>query len=160
MSNPDTWKQQWEAFMNAPYIMFPLLLFVAGAVWWFRGKMSEATVAGLREQINGLREQINIFNARLQLAAEKASLADEAKDELERQFQTYKAEVAAKAGNGAFDARIAKVEASIEKLAAANNAVRSAIGVAAGVFTVTGSNDSFANTPLAMRVQAEADKER
>jgi hypothetical protein len=47
---------------------------VAVAAWWFRGRISEATVAGLREQINGLREQINVYEARLHLAAEKLIL--------------------------------------------------------------------------------------
>jgi hypothetical protein len=143
--NPDTWKQQWAALMSAPYIIVPLLAIVAGAVWWFRGKIFEATVSGLREQINACE-------ARLQLAAEKLALELGHQDTLARQFNDLKEAVKTTAGNGALAARIAKVEATIDELAAASNAVRSAIG------TVTGIGDSLWNTPLPLRVEAEAAK--
>lgn len=48
---PEEWKQQWIAFMNAPYIMLPLLAVVALAAWWFRGKTTEGTIAGLKGQV-------------------------------------------------------------------------------------------------------------
>jgi hypothetical protein len=68
-----TWKQQWDAFMSAPYIIGPILIIMAAAAWWFRGK----TLGGV---IAGLRERMTVFEERLQLAAEKAALANEAKN--------------------------------------------------------------------------------
>src|SRR5205809_654557 len=91
VSDPAIWKQQWSAFMSAPYIMLPLLAVVAVVAWWFRGKMSEGTIAGLRERIA-------LFDDRLKFAADKGASANQAKDEVEKQFQAYKAEVARNAG--------------------------------------------------------------
>jgi|SRR5450631_3125589 hypothetical protein len=118
--NPDTWKQQWTAFMSAPFIMLPL---IAGAVWvgwWLRGTKSEGKIAGLDERIA-------VFEDRLKLAAEQSASADRAKDEVEKQFQAYKAEVAAKAEYDVLAATAAKVEAAIDDLESANNAVSSAV---------------------------------
>jgi len=92
--------------MSAPYIIFPLLAIVAIAVWWLRGW------------------QIKIFEARLQLADQRAAWAKEAKDEIERQFNAFKVEVAAKSGNGGDAATAAKVEAAIDKLDAILSASR------------------------------------
>jgi hypothetical protein len=130
--NPDVWKQQLAAFMTYPYIMVTGIVLTAGIVWWFRGF------------------QIKVFEARLQYADERAAGANEAKDEVVRKFNDLKAE----AGSGALAARVATLEVAIEKLSAANNAVRSAIGVAVGVSTETSI------TPLVLRVQTETDKER
>jgi hypothetical protein len=117
--NPDTWKQQWEAFMSAPYIMFPLIAIAGFLGWWLRGVMYEGKVAGLTGRII-------VFEDRLRLAAEKAESADVAKSEVERQFQAYKAEV----GDGALAAAAAKVEAAIDELDTANNAVSDALAAA------------------------------
>ena len=142
--DPEIWKQQWDAFMSAPYIMLPLLAVVALVAWWFRGKMSKAT-------IDGQRERIALFDDRLKFAADKAASANQAKDEVEKQFQAYKAEVARNTGQTSLAARAAKVNAAIEELSAANNAVSSAIGVALDA----------AEAPLVLRVaQTRPDKGR
>jgi hypothetical protein len=117
MPNLDTWKQQWTAFMSAPYIMFSFILGGGLVGWWLRWIKSEGRIAGL----NG---RISVFEDRLKLAAEQVALADRAKDEVVRQFNDLKAGVA---GNGALAERVAKVEAALNELAAANNAVRSAV---------------------------------
>jgi hypothetical protein len=83
----------------------PLLLIVGSAVWWFRGGLFEAHVSALKEQIGAVEQ-------RLQLAADLGAAAAKAKDELDTQFQAYKAEVAAKGSN----ASPAKVEAAFEQL--------------------------------------------
>ena len=76
---------------------------------------------------------------RLNLAAEQAASARQAKDELEKQFQIYKAEVAAaKAENAALAATAAKVEAAIVNVATANNAVSSTLS---GILRVTEEAD-------------------
>lgn len=129
--NQDIWKQQWVAFMSAPFIIFPIITIVGIAVWWFRGTM-------LRSAISGLREQINVYDARLKLAAEQAISSDRAKDEVERQFQAYKTEVLAKADNDMLSTRIVKVEAAIRQLAVANSAVRSTLS---GVLSVAEQPD-------------------
>lgn len=124
--NPEVWKQQLAAFMNYPYIMLTGIAITAGVVWWLRGF------------------QITIFKDRLTLAAEKLELADRAKNEVEKQFHAYKEPGG---GNDAVAERVANIEAAIEKLSAANRAISSAI---------TGIDDSFSKTPLALRAaQAE-----
>jgi len=137
----DAWKQQWDAFVSAPFIIFPPLAVVAFIVWWFRGRIDEAVAAGLREQIKA-------FETRLQLADDKAARANEIKEDVVGQFNTLKLEVAAKVANGDLTGRVVRLEAAIEKLSAANNAVRSAIGVAAGASAVTGISGPLSNTPL------------
>jgi hypothetical protein len=103
--NSETWKQQWAAFWSAPAIIGPLLLIVASAVWWFRGRLFEAHVYGLKEQIAAVEQ-------RLKLATDLVAAADRARDELDRQFQAYKVDVAAKGSN----ASPAMVEAAFEQL--------------------------------------------
>jgi len=140
--NPEAWKQQLAAFMSYPYIMLTGIAITAGIVWWFRGF------------------QIKIFEDRLKLAADKVELADRAKNEVETQFRAYKDEIATGGGKDALIERVANVEAAIEKLSAANNAVRSAIGAARISSTSSMSVDvSLSNSTLPLR-QAEADEER
>lgn len=103
--NPDTWKQQWAAFWSAPLVIGPLIAIAGFAVWWFRGRLSEAQVSGLKEQIAAMEQ-------RLKLAADASTASERAKDELDKQFQAYRAEVAAKGNN----ASPAKVEAAFEQL--------------------------------------------
>jgi len=123
--NSDAWKQQWATLTNAPYLMLPLLALVAVAAWWFRGKTSEGEIKGLRERIAG-------FEDLLKFAAEKAASANEARDEVQKQFQAYKAEVSAYTGKADLAEIAAKMDAAIEKLSAANQAVSSAVGIAGG----------------------------
>ncbi len=106
--NLNTWEQQWGAFVSAPYIIGPLILgaFLAGL--WFRGKTSQG--------------QIDALNERLRLAADRAAIANEARNEVEKKFDAYKADT----GNSELAAQVAT---AIEKLSAANNAVNSAVGI-------------------------------
>jgi hypothetical protein len=147
--SPEIWKHQWEAFMSAPYIIFPLLILAAGAVWWLRGALVKEQIAVLKAENES---QNTIFENRRQLAAEKVELANQAKAEVERQFNDLKASLV---GNDALAARVARMESAIEKLSAANNAVRSAIGIASGASTATAISDSFLNTPLPLRTEAD-----
>jgi hypothetical protein len=169
MFDPDTWKQQLATLMSAPYIIFPLLAIVAAIVWWFRGTMFQSTIDGLREQIKVLEAQKTIFDAQLQLAANKSEFERWSQDGLARQFNDFKAEVMDGAGIGVIAARIEWLETALNELVAANNAVRSAIGIAIGASSVRASSvtdtvsDLYSNTPLVLREEAErikAEKER
>jgi hypothetical protein len=156
MPNLDTLAQNWRTFLSAPYIIVPPVIIVAVIVWWFRGTMFQPTIAGLKGEIAGLREQINvfgaqktIFDAQLQLAADKLEFERGRQDSFAKQFDAFKIEVTAGAGIDALTARVAGLEASLNELAAANNAARSAIGIAVGTLAATEIGDSFSNTPLA-----------
>ncbi len=133
MLNPDTWKNQWEAFMKAPYIIFPLIISVMAAVWWLRGAILQGQIDVLvRENAS----QNAIFENRRQLAAEKVELANQAKSEVERQLNDLKA---SSVGNDALVTMVSRLEQAIEKVSAANNAVvKAAVGAADGRATVSG----------------------
>jgi hypothetical protein len=115
----NTWKQQWVAFWSAPVIIGPLLLIVASAVWWVRGRLFEAQVSGLKEQIAAMEQ-------RLKLAADASTLSQRAKEELDKQFQAYRADVAAKGSN----ASPAKFAASLEEFKRENAIMSHALKVA------------------------------
>ncbi len=139
----------WQVTAAASVIITTIIiiaLVIWGAMKWRYGGViaqKDASIAG--------------YEVRLKIAAEKVELADRAKDNVEKQFHAYKEEVAAGGGYDALAERVANVEVAIEKLSAANNAVRSAIGIV-GTLAATEMGDSLPNPPLAL--QAEADKER
>jgi hypothetical protein len=116
--NPDTWKQQWTAFMSAPYIVAPLLMLFGGLVGLLLGRIAT------------LKVRISVFEDRLKLAAEQAESARQAKDEVAKEFETYEVEVAAKAENAALGASAARVQGAILRFAAVNNTLSEILGVA------------------------------
>jgi CubicO group peptidase (beta-lactamase class C family) len=79
-----------------------------------RPSLSQAERAGFKEQMAAVEQ-------RLKLADAASSAADRTKDELEKQFQAYKAEVAAKGSS----ASPAKVDAAIVRLTKGNTLVKS-----------------------------------
>ena len=117
VSNPYTWKQQWTAFISAPYMVAPVLMVFGGLV------------GGLLGRIAGLKGRISVFEDRLKLAPKQAESARQAKDEVATEFETYKAEVAARVENAALGASAAKVEGAILRFAAANNTLSEILGV-------------------------------
>jgi len=123
---------------GAPYIVLPTIVLSGSVGWWLRGIKSTGKIGGLEEQISALNVKISVMEQRLTLAAEQAASAHQAKDELEKQFQTYKAEVAGKLENVALAATAAKVEAGFAKLSAANNAVSSTLS---GILRITEEPD-------------------
>lgn len=168
--NPDTWRHLSEAFVSAPYyIILPLVAAAWWVGWWLRGIKSE-------RKIDGLKGEIAVFEAHLKFTAEKVVSANEARDGVIGQFQAYKAEVAANAGYLMPAAMMAKLEAALDKLVAADSAVGSAIAGAARISATTAMNaslspvgessvtdtisDLYSNTPLTLRDQAETEKER
>jgi len=150
------WEHQKVALMNTPILCLPLPAIVAVIVWWFRGTMFQPTISGLKGETAGLREQINvfraqktIFDAQLQLAADKLEFERRRHDSLATQLNDFKVEVVAGAGIDSLTARVAGLETSLNELSTANNAVRSAIGVAIGASAATGISGPLSNTPLA-----------
>ena len=101
-----------DGFHERPYVVAPLIVFTGLVGWWLK----ERTIAGLKGRIS-------VFEDRLKLAAEQAESAREAKDEVATEFETYKAEVAARVENAALGASAARVEGAILRFAAANNGV-------------------------------------
>jgi small-conductance mechanosensitive channel len=116
-------QKEWPVISGAPW-SFVIAVVAAGVLIWLflwiihrsqiAGKNStiealktqlEAQVSPLREQISSLKEQIAAIEQRLKLATD-------AKEEVDKQFHTYKEDVAAKGR----DASPAKVEAALEQL--------------------------------------------
>jgi hypothetical protein len=148
--NPDEWKRQWEAFMSAPYIIFPIA-FAAGLVgWWLKGIKSDGRIAGYEGTIVSLKAANDVYEARLKFAADQTEVANKAKEEAESNQRLLKAEIAASASKEELTALAAKVDIAIEKFAVANNAVKSAVGVVGGQANVVGVG----------RAVTKADKER
>jgi|SRR5271165_5506325 len=129
---PDEWKRQWEVLMSAPYIIVPIAIASGLVGWWLQGIKSDAEIAGYKGTIS-------VYEARLKLAAEQTEVADKAKAEAESNQRLLKAEIASSASKEELAALAAKVDIAIEKFAVANNAVRSAVGVADGRSTASGA---------------------
>jgi hypothetical protein len=145
----DFWAKEWPVIAGAQHLfigaIIATIVLMVPIIWFV---------------INwGYRRQIAVSEERLKLAAEKVELSDRAKDEVEKQFHAYKDEVAAGAAYDVLVERMAKLEAAIEELSIANNAVSSAITVAVRMSGATSMNASLSSSPLPLR-QAEADKER
>jgi hypothetical protein len=116
MEMPDlnTLEHEWRAFLSAPYIIAP---FMAGAGligWWLRGIKSARRIDGLE--------------AESKLSDKRAAWANEARDEIARQFKDFKEEVAAAGvGKDELIARIEKLEAAVRSaLTGALNATEGA----------------------------------
>jgi hypothetical protein len=144
-SNPDDWTKLETAFTSAPRwaVIVATGATVGAAVWWFRGTMFGREITSLKGEmagkVAGLEGQISVLNERLKLAADKVAIADRATDELEKQVQTLRVELAALTAK-AENASLAKVEAQLQKveiatgnLATANNAVSSTLSAALNV---------------------------
>ncbi len=79
----------------------------------------------------GYRRKIELQESMIKLVAEKAALSNQAKDEVEKQFNAFKTDVAANAGKDVLAARAEKVEIALDQFVAANNEVNSAVGIIA-----------------------------
>jgi predicted nucleic acid-binding Zn-ribbon protein len=123
--DPDDWTKLETAFTSAPRwaVMLATGGIVGAAVWWFRGwmlrervdRLKEQIAAG-KEQIAAVKEQVTVAEQQLKLATAAASASERALEELKKEFQVYKVQVAAKGK----DASPAKVDAAIVKVADSN----------------------------------------
>jgi hypothetical protein len=147
------WEKELPVIIGAPHLFWGGILAITvslGLLIWFLFNWGyRRELAGLKKEsegiIAGLNGRIEVFEERLKCASEKLDLANQARAEIERQFKTYKEEVATNVGKAALAVTEAKVDAAIDELAAANNAVSSAIASAATISTAS-----------SMRVQLEA----
>jgi hypothetical protein len=94
-TNPAWLHQQWNAFTSDPLIIVPPMAIAGFVGWWFQGKTSEAKIAGLEQQISVLDEKMSLMEQRVTFADEQVKASNGAKDEVERAFDSYKAEVTA-----------------------------------------------------------------
>jgi len=116
----DFWKQPWATFQNDFWVMLPLFVIVVVGVWWLRGRLFEAQLGGLKEQIAALEQ-------RLKLATDLTAASDKAKDEVETQLQTLEVAIAGKADVASLSALAAKLDNAVGQWATANNAVSNAV---------------------------------
>jgi hypothetical protein len=157
--------KEWPVIRGAPSLVIGgiiTIIAITVSIMWFLFSWSyrrqidglNAQFAGLREGfegvIAGLNGRIAVFEDRLKCAAEKVELANQARAEVERQFKTYKEELATNAEKAALAVTEAKVDAAIDELAAANSAIGSAIG-AARISAVSSMSVSLSNSPLPLR---------
>jgi hypothetical protein len=123
----DAIHKEWAVIGGAPWSFLIAIAAVGSALWIFLALIHRSEIAGknstieahkaqIESQGSGLKEQIAAMEQRLKLGAE-------AKDELDKQFQAYKAEVAARGSN----ASPAKVEAAIIKVADSNTNIGSSL---------------------------------
>jgi hypothetical protein len=110
------WEQQWATFTSAPLILGPVILIVGLIVWWLRGTTFRRETASWETEISAVEK-------RLKLAADALAKSDRDTEKLKKEFQAYKAEVAAQGSN----ASPTKVDAAIARVAKGNTALRSEV---------------------------------
>jgi hypothetical protein len=110
------WEQQWAILTSAPFILGPSSLIVGLIVWWVRGAMFKGEISSWKMEISAVEQ-------RLKLAAGALAQSDRDTEKLEKEFQAYKAEVAAQGSN----ASPTKVDAAIARIAKGNTALRSEV---------------------------------
>jgi mannitol-specific phosphotransferase system IIBC component len=126
---PEVWKQQWEAFMSAPYVQLPLLAAAAVLTWWICSQLYKAKTEGLQQQL-AVREE------RLKAVEEKVGMQKEAREEAERRFVALKTEIGSGSSSAGLNERVAALETALASIKVANTAVE-------GTLRATEGADSF-----------------
>jgi hypothetical protein len=125
-SNPDDWRKLATAFTSAPVwaVMVATGVTVGAAVWWFRGWMSEAQIAGLKAEmagkVAGLEGEKSVLEQQLKLATDGLGRARDDLVNLQKELQNYQTEVAIEGSK----ASPAKVDAAIVKVTRDNAEIR------------------------------------
>ena len=84
LSDPKTWTEGQGVVASAPHIVVPLLIAVAGGVWWLRGMVDKPIIDGLRERLKGAKDQHTYLARKLDDAqAEIARLEQQLEDKAE-----------------------------------------------------------------------------
>ena len=94
LSSLKTWTDGLWAVVSAPHILFPLLVVVAIAAWWFRGTFERARREGLQSIINGRDAQIAGLNTEIAVAQERLRLAHDLQDYASTRFADAEKEIA------------------------------------------------------------------
>jgi hypothetical protein len=124
---PETWKQQWDAFMTAPYLLMPLIIAALILGWWIGKRLASAGLDGLNGTIDNLRANIGVLEARLDFASDREKDVHRTSANLEKQIQDLTAQIAAGASNKQLIATSAKVDVAITQFSTANNALATAL---------------------------------
>src|SRR6266852_6133487 len=125
LSDPKTWTEGFRVVIGAPYIVVPLLILVGGAAWWLKDKIDDG-------EIRGLNAKNDALDQRLQLAADRAQIVQEARDELEKQVEALKAQIAAGATRETLTPAATKIDVAIGKFAQASDALQQLISARIG----------------------------
>jgi hypothetical protein len=125
--NPETWKHQWEVFITAPYIIFPLIVVGLIIGWWIGSRLGGAGISGLNATIGNLNTRNEVLEERLRLAADRERDVREKMASLEREFQQWKAQVAADAPRETLAPLTGNVNSAFEQLKTANTALGAAL---------------------------------
>jgi hypothetical protein len=115
------WQQELVAFQNAFWSMSLLFVAVAVAVWWVRGQVNDREIGGLKGEISTKNGEISLLERQLKDAANGLDRAKDDLANLKKEFQAYKAAVAAEGSN----ASSTKVDAAIVRVANGNTIIRS-----------------------------------
>ena len=110
------WQQELVAFQNAFWSMSLLFVAVAVAVWWVRGQVNDREIGGLKGEISTKNGEISLLERQLKDAANGLDRAKDDLANLKKEFQAYKAAVAAEGSN----ASSTKVDAAIVRVANGN----------------------------------------
>jgi hypothetical protein len=148
---PPNIQMEWLVISGAPWLFAGAVVAVGSGLWLFialiyrrniatKNSTIESQKAELKSQtasskveIAGLNGANAILEQHLRLATKESEIAGRAKDEVERQLQTLREEVASlkiKAENASLarvEAQLQRVETAVLDLAAANNAVSSTL---------------------------------
>jgi hypothetical protein len=74
LSNPDTWTNGAAVVMNAPHIVVPLMIVVAGAAWWLRSRIGKGQIDAYDQRLLLANEQKTDLNSKLTAAKQEIDL--------------------------------------------------------------------------------------
>jgi hypothetical protein len=147
---PETWKNQWEVFISAPYLAMPLMVMALMVGWWIGNRLAGARLEGLSGSIDNFKANIEALKQRLDLAIDREADVQRARTELEQQVLELKAQIAVGAPNEKLAAASAKVGVAITEFSTANDALTIAL-------TDQNSEPEF-YAQLEQRLPGQADK--
>jgi hypothetical protein len=161
MEAPDFLAKEWPVISGAPYHFFggiiTITVLTVAIIWFLFNWVYRHRFAAKDDQLAAREE-------RLTQAKEKQQDAEQKSKDLQSVIEKLTAQLDAKASIEEITITASSAKTKVGELMIANNAVRSAIGIAIGASSATGITDmSFQNTPLVLREEAErikAEKER
>jgi hypothetical protein len=131
----DFWKAQWDAFWAAPWVVGPLLLLVAGGVWWLKGRIDDGELKAARadrdtyksrrdREISGLKAERDAYKTRLALVEDKTASAAREVAALPGELEEIKSLIKAGGQSPTLILRIEHAEKSATTISSTNNEIR------------------------------------
>ena len=120
LSDPKTWTDGSAVVGSAPHIVAPLVIAVAGAVWWARGRFDKSKIDGLEERLNLAKDHHGYLLKTSDDVAKK--LAD-----AQAEIAKLKHQIEDRAAPEVLRGTIGSAEKYIADTATANNDLRRAI---------------------------------